>query len=301
MKICSVQAFGVWGVPDGAYNFGRGPHDAHDHVLITGGAASGKTRLLELIAAVREVLAPSDEEGFEEGSMRRPGNQTARAIVRFVLTDAEQATIGALEPTVQAEVIFNSDAAEAPDAGLVFLLQRYSHEDATPKLEYFDEHRRLDVGGGDVDLSESRQKRFRSRSSPRKFAFVPGFLAALPSRREQAVRFAASLSGLSPSCRYDLERASLSSHDRALRSLGELSASEADAVIFAATATLVGLSNSIVLVDTPELYGLEAVSAFRGICSLGSANQVIVATSSTSLIAGFQGAVVRLTTTGGRL
>jgi len=301
VKISSVQAFGVLGVPDGSYDFGAGQHDAHDHVLITGGAASGKTRFLELIAAVREVLAPSDEEGFPEESMLRPGNQTARAIVRYVLSEAEQATIGALQPTIQAEVIFNSDAAEAPDAGLVFLLQRYSHEDATPKLEYFDEHRRLDVGGGDVDLGESRQERFRSRSSPRKFAFVPGLLAALPSRREQAARFAAGLSALSPSCRYDLERHALSSHDRVLRSLSELSASEADAVMFAATAALVGLSNSIVLVDTPELYGLDPVLAFRGICSLGIGNQVIVATSSAPLVAGFHGAVVRLAASGGRL
>ena len=66
------------------------------------------------------------------------------------------------------------------------------------------------------------------------------------------------------------------------------------ALALAATAALVGLSRSIVLVDRPELHGLDPVRAFEGICALGEDNQVIAATSAPELYQGFQGGVITL-------
>lgn len=292
MKILELQTFGILGVLDGRYSFAAGPDQPHDRVVITGPPGSGKTRLLELIVGCREVLAPSDER-IDHDSFIRRGNHTAKTIVTFWLQDDERRTIGAERPVVETEVIFGSDDG-IPDPGIVFLLEAYGHDDKTPKLEYFSERRYLDVGGGEMSLEESRQVRFRSSDSPRKFAFVPSFLSRLPLKPAQAVRFATSLERLSRACRYDLEGHVLTSRNRPIRSLAELSASEADAVSFAATASLVGLSRSVVLVDTPELHGLDPARVVDGLTSLGSDNQIFLATSSPEIVAGFGGVVLRL-------
>jgi hypothetical protein len=145
-------------------------------------------------------------------------------------------------------------------------------------------------------LLSTRRGRFflRSSPSPRKFSWVPAFLFELPDAPDKAARFAAILERFSPSCAYDVRRHVLSSRGRALDSLRELSASEADAVMFAATATLVGLSGSIVLVDRPELHGIDPVRALAGLSALGADNQLIMATSARAFATSFDGGVVQL-------
>lgn len=292
MKLFDLETLGVRGVADGRYLFGdaNGPRD---RVLVFGEPGSGKTRLLELIVALREMIAPADET-LDEDDFIRAGETAAKVVARFSLSPSEAAAIGAPTPLVDAELIFGGDSRI--DAGLAFLLGRYDHSDQTPKLEYFSERRRLDVGGGDMPLDEEHQKRFRIDGSPRKHAFVPGLLARLRGRPAEAQRFARGLAGLSRALRYDLERHVLVSGTRDVASLKELSASEADAVIFAATATLVGLSSSIVLVDGPEQLGLDPSRALAGIAALGEDNQIVFATSSPEVATGFPGAVVALST-----
>jgi hypothetical protein len=110
----------------------------------------------------------------------------------------------------------------------------------------------------------------------------------------QAQRFAGSLQRFSATLAYDTARHVVTSRARVLRSLNELSASEADAVLFSATAALVGLSGSIILVDRPELHGIDPVRVLAGLSGLGVDNQLILATSSRALIAGFDGVIVQL-------
>lgn len=301
MKIFALRSIGVRGLADGTYTFCQpsgGPFAsasdrAHDRVLIVGPPASGKTRLLELIVAVREVISPSDER-IEQEPFVRIGNNTSRAVLTLWLDEDERTQIGSTEPLIDADVVFNSDAPAEQPPGLVFLFDRYAHDDGTPKLEYFSEKRRLDIGGGDVSLGEERQRRYRTSSSVRKLAFLPRFMDSLPKRPDQERRFARGVAGLARALRYDVERHALMSGHRKVDDLTELSASEADAVSFAATAALVGLSRSIVLVDRPELSGLDPVRAFEGICALGQDNQVIAATSAPELYRDFQGGVVTL-------
>ncbi len=292
MKLFDLETLGVRGVADGRYAFGdmTGPRD---RVLVFGAPGSGKTRLLELIVAVREMIAPADETIDEDDFIREEGS-AAKVVARFHLSPAEAALVGASHPVVSAELIFGGDTRVDPS--LAFLLARYDHSDATPKLEHFGERRRLDVGGGEMPLDEEHQKRFRTDGSPRKHAFVPGLLARLPSRPAEAQRFARGLAGLSRALRYDLDRHVLVSGTRDVPSLEQLSASEADAVMFAATATLVGLSSSIVLVDGPELHGLDPARALLGIAALGEDNQIVYATSLPELAQGFPGVVISLPT-----
>jgi hypothetical protein len=298
VKIFSLRSIGVRGLADAVYSFASAPDRAHDRVLLVGPSASGKTRLLDLIVAVREVISPSDER-IDQDPFVRIGNNTARAVVTFWLAPEERALIGASEALIDAEVVFNSDTPEEQHPGLVFLFERYAHDDQTPKLEYFSEKRRLDIGGGEMSLGEERQQRYRTTNSVRKLAFLPRFLDRLPKQPDQARRFARGVASLSRALRYDIEQHALMSGHRKIGDLGELSASEADAVSFAATAALVGLSRSIVLVDRPELHGLDPVRAFHGISALGEENQVIAATSAPELhehfrSGGFQGGVITL-------
>jgi hypothetical protein len=285
MKLRSVQTSGVLGVPDGTYDFWNG-EKPHSLVVITGEEATGKTRLLEVIAAAREVLAPETED-FDQESFVRAGSRSAKAILSFYLNEAEQTLIGAESRDVQAEVIFGADptvaAPDQTDPGLIYLIERYDHTASTSKLEYFAENRRLDVGGGDMSLDPETQQSFRTSKSPRKYAFVSSFMSSLPTNSERAVRFAQALKALQTTCSYDVDSQKLYSRNLTARSLLELSSSEADAVLIAATASLVVLSNSIILVDRPELYRHDTQDFVAGLLQLGGDNQVVVATTSSQL------------------
>ena len=293
MKLFSVTTIDVLGVANGTYSFAKGPELAHDRVLILGGPGSGKTRFLELIIAARSLLAIG-ERSIEEESFIRPENQSCKVILSWQLTSDEQATIGAASPIVPTEVIFRDDEEDEVDARMRYLMERYGHDDETPKFEYFSEQRRLDVGGGGTSLDEEDQLFLRTFPGPRKCSWVPSLLAELADEPSKAARFSGIMDRLSGSCTYDHNLQQLTSRGRPVRNLGELSASEADAVMFAATATLVGLSGSIILIDRPELHGLEPARALTGLSALGTDNQLLMATSSAAFAAGFDGAIVKL-------
>jgi len=293
VKLLGLETIDVAGVTNGVFSFAKGPELAHDRVLLTGGSGTGKTRLLETIIAAREVLA-TGQRSLSQDSFIRAEHETSKVVLSWQLTGDEQATIGAASPAVSTEVIFCRNEDDPADPRMCFLLERYGHDDETPKLEYFSERRRLDVGGGEASLDEQEQIALRTDPSPRKFSWLPSFLDRLQDMPSQAARFASSLQRFSPSLAYETAGHVLTSRGRLLRSLNELSASEADAVMFSATAALVGLSGSIILVDRPELHGIDPVRVLAGLEGLGLDNQLILATSSRALAFGFDGLIVQL-------
>lgn len=303
MKILDVQTFGIRGVPDGFYDFAL-PADvakggAHDLVVLTGPSGSGKTRFLELIVAVLEILVPNDED-VDMGQWIRPDHRAAKVKVSWLLTDDEQRLVGAPNPVHRTETIFGGEnPISSTDELLIHLFARYDHTDTSSKIEYFAENRRLDDSGAEMPTDPRTQMRFRTRKEPRKYSFVPTFLRELRNRRANAERFAATLALLSRTCRYDLESASLFSRGRAIRKLSELSGSESDAVLLAATAANVGLSRSIVLIDRPELMNASPREIAPGLLALGTQNQTFVATNRPQVASDARHVTINLAAVGG--
>jgi hypothetical protein len=303
MRILDLETFGIRGVPDGFYDFAL-PADAasravaHDLVVVTGPSGSGKTRFLELIVAVRETLAPSDQP-INGDHWIPPGNRAAKAKVSWLLSEDEQRAVGAPSPVHRTETIFGvANPASSADERLIHLFERYDHTDATSKIEYFAENRRLDESGDELSIDPITQVIFRTSKSARKYAFVPAFVRDLRTQPAKAERFARALAQLSRTCRYDVERSSLLSQGRAVRSLFELSGSERDALLFAATASNVGLSRSIVLVDRPELMGASPRDIVPGLLTLGVQNQLFIATARPDLAGVARHVTIRLSVEG---
>jgi hypothetical protein len=285
MKLRHIQASGLFGVPDGSWDLAVPDEPkATDLVVVTGAEGAGKTRFLESIASARELLAPSGDR-FDEDDWVRDGNRSAKVVLGFELSSKERAEIAAETPVLSAEVIFRADpdwvAPDQTDPALLYLLERYDHDPAISKLEYFGENRRLDVGGGEMSLGRDRQHEFRTGKSPRKYSFIPTFLRSLRGDALASERFARTLAAFGDALRWDGR--SLATRTRGVSDLATLSASEADVLIFAATFSLVQLSSSIILIDRPELYQADVERFVVGLRAAGTDNQLVVASTHPSL------------------
>lgn len=306
MRIGRVSCRGVRGVPDGSWSFtgagGEGSGAPHRLVVLAGRSASGKTRLCEAIFAAKELVAPYAAVP-NPTSWIRPGATAAKVAVRWHLDDLEAAHGGLEDRVVETESIFAPGALDPEQDGIVAVLRRYEHGHASGKLEYFPASRSIPLHGVGVGLSPFEQKLLRPSSDPRKYASIVRVLRDLAAGGEQASFFGHLLAQLSPTCRFEPSSAvevtprCFRGADGA-RSLVELSASEADAVLFAATATLIGLSYSVVLIDRPELHADPSFvpKLLDGLLALGREPQIIVATSSAEVraAAASRGIVVSL-------
>lgn len=307
MKIHSLTFIGVRGLRDASLDFtNRETGKPHEVVVITGPGASGKTRALEAIVAAKEAIAPYGPM-VPGAPWIAEGSTATKVKLKFHLDDEEMTFAGASSPVAEAEVSFlpNRARGEADD-GLVAVLQRYAHDPGKGKLEYFPASRRVPALPPFGGLGAAEQRLLRATKDARKYSFVTRLLRELEADADRGRRFAALLEGLSPSCRFAPGGASeglprcLSSNAgpitmgeaprppaQPLLTPAELSDSEADALLFAATAVGIGLGRSLVLIDRPEQYVDPAfVPRFLGgLRALGEDNQLILASSSPELIA----------------
>jgi hypothetical protein len=202
-------------------------------------------------------------------------------------------------------VIFTEERVRVEsDEGLAALLERYAHDPTQGKLEYFPATRRIPAHPPYGGLGVAEQRIARPGKEPRKYGFVVSFLRTLEYSRAAAEAFAARLKAFSPTCRY-VARPLEDAEPRCLQSRGgppvtpaELSDGEADAVLFAATAVVLGLNHSMVFVDRPDLHLDDPVRLLGGLAALGQDNQLFVA-SGPALAAAAAGArIVPLRETG---
>lgn len=290
MRIKAATFLSISGVPDTTVRFGDGaPSEAGDVTLVTGPPASGKTRLLEALVAAKEVLAPYGQP-VAGWKWIRAGDRNAKIELTFSLDETER-NLGGADAETRAEALFapKSCGREA-DEGLIVVLERYEHDATSGKVDYLPAARALpplSVGQG---TSAFEQRIWRLSREARKFAFVPRFLAEIAHKPDVGARFAAAVAAMCPTLVYagPTDSDSLScfkSRGEGPLTVGELSTSEQDAVVTAASLLLVGHQRSIVLIDRPESAVHEAgMSAWlAAVRALIGESQLIVASNSPAL------------------
>jgi hypothetical protein len=297
MKLRRVTTDGVRGLADRAYDF-TDPRTgaAASVVVVTGASGSGKTSLLDAIAAAKEDVAPWGVR-HSWTKVVRNGAGAAKIRIEWELDDEERGRMGVEARTMESESVFSptTPPGQGHDGRLEALLERYDHDPAHGKMEYFFAERTLAREAvGFSALDPSMQKRTRLDRDLRKYGVLHKYLAELylglhersgaPPGRE---RFASSFAKLCPARRVlgltrRGERLELT-FDGGLEgalSVHALPHAEQQAVLFAGAFELLGLGRSILLVDGPELHQGEAsIGVFaRGITELGEDNQVVFAT-----------------------
>jgi hypothetical protein len=286
MKISTISTRGIAGLRDLDVDLRGGAGAAPPSLfLVTGPAASGKTRLLEAVVATFEAVSPY--EGMVRALDWVPDASAAGRIELGLWLDGPDSSL--VGSTTSIAVRFDSGRMVIEAAsGVSKLLARYDHEDATAKREYFPETRQLWCDSPADGLGALEQSLLRGSKGPRKYSFVPRFLASLPDDPVRCERFAAAIPRLAPGLEYLPSRREhcFSSRGGAPVPPAGLSSSEADAVLICATALMIGLSHSLVLLDRPELYvPPERIVAWtEALATLGTDNQWLIATSSPELL-----------------
>lgn len=300
MKIQRATFLGVRGVPDMTLDLTNPRTNAlHDVVVFTGPSGSGKTRVLEALIAAKEALGAYGP--MTAGAPWIASGQAAKIHLTFLLNEEEQRYAGTSQPTQDGEVVFQPDRAKSEaDEGLRAVLERYTHEVGQGKLEYFPSSRHTTGFAPYGGLGPAWNRIGRASKDARKYSFVVPFLRSLEFDRPRADRFLATLKALAPTLHYapgtspdGLPRC-FSSRGGSAVTAAELSDGEADAVIFAATAALIGLDHSLVFVDRPDLHWQDAGAVLSGLAALGKDNQLFLAGRPELAAAAEGGLVVQL-------
>jgi hypothetical protein len=314
VKLLRIDLHNVRGAPDGALSFtDTRTGAALDVALITGGTSSGKTSVLEAIAAAKEAVgaygAPADGR-----RLLRRGASSGRVEATWLLSEDERAR-ASLEPA-QHTILWNVEPSSARidvDPRLRRLFADLARDPSRGKVEYFPANRGLDVRDG-APLSEGALTRLRLTREPDKYAGLLSGLRALAldaaarARRTVAERgiatrsqlgdmlapFGDAISAMVPHLRLsdvELEEARdglrFVRRDRTALHLVDLSDGERQGVLFALAFRYFGLSRSLVLVDEPELHihAADRVRFLQALVTLGRDNQIIAATGSAEIVA----------------
>lgn len=303
MKLLAATFISVEGLPDTTLAFGPAEGEtARPLTIVTGPPASGKTRLLEAILAAKDVIGPYGQPPVARDWIKG-GESAAKIQLTFRLDEDEVRFTGGIPAIARAEALFYPQGSKyEADAAFVSLLERYDHEGRFGKFDYFPANRSVVPGVSGHGLSAIEQRLQRTNRDPRKYAFLSRFLIQIMHDGQTRARFEEALEKLSPSVRYagspgDNDLVCFSSHKKPRVAATNLASSEADAILFAATNALIGHERSVVFVDRPELYQGEAgaLGFLQGLQALAGELQLIVATSSPSILAGVEpSCVIRL-------
>ncbi len=300
MKLLRATFLSIKGLPDLTWDLGRaGSETPHSVTVVTGPPASGKTRVLEAIITAKEVLG-SYGPPPDEAAWIRSGERAAKIELTFVLDEEERRSAGKAPAVVRGEALFGVKGVRAEiDEGVVDLLERYEHDPARPKWDYVPATRGIPLLGSPHGTSAVEQRALRLKRDPRKYAFVPRFLAEAPAGSAARGRFEAALIRLAPALQFvgataEEPAGAFASRGQKAVGIDELAQSEQDAIIFAATAAMVRLDRSIWLIDRPDISTDEQTAGgyVAALGSLGEDLQLIVASSSPHLLASVDPAAV---------
>lgn len=319
MKISKLECRNVAGVPDGVYAFtAPGKSEPHDLTFVAGVRGAGKTRLLEAIVALKELVgayrAPPPVSTLLEGN-KRDGVLAGT----FLLTEEERvaAELDAREVVVSFALGGDADSTKIARP-LRTLFSRFAFQQGTGKMELFPAGRTLPPFGEATTADHEKLQRFGPAVT--KYAgLVPALVALSAADGARALEETASrglllgadapdslapyrsvFAKLVPELRLRGAQPprGASSGDGAKPILAferpngdvvgvhELSESQKQAVLLGGSIVRLGLSRSIVLLDGPELHVHVADQArFLGaLTSVGDDNQWIVATGSSEIM-----------------
>jgi energy-coupling factor transporter ATP-binding protein EcfA2 len=319
MKLLRISCLGVRGVPDGAYAF-TDPRTGEPLpiVLVTGAPGSGKTSLLETIAAAKEAIGAYGAPPHPR-RLRRPGADEARIVTTWRLSDAERshARIEGADHVVTWDLALAPVRTDASPA-LRRLFAEFSRAPGIGKLEYFPANRALANISRAAFGRSSREAETRCRAvraADKYSCLIEGLRDVVLDQASRALLerqagawggaldpFAQALASVLPELRlagFDLAGGGLrferNTHEDV--TLDELSDSEQQGVLFALAFRYFALDGSVVLIDEPELHLHAAVRArfLDAVAALGLGNQLLVATGSTELLrAADRGCVIEL-------
>ena len=313
MKLLRLVVENFRGAPNGTYSFTHPSTGAPvETVLITGPASSGKTSLLEAIAALKESVGAWGSPPDPARLVRR-GAARGKVEGTWLLTPSEVERAEVKQATIVTRFDLGADATPPdPEFGLRELFKAYDHDPLNGKFEYFPANRRLVPRAGADRSDLAGEAWHRLGSSPAKYASIKKTLVDLAlcdgvktmeeaarrgvllrnDQRDSLLPYKRDLAGMLPHLRLhgvELENGvpelSFEREDGTHVGLDDLSDSEKQAVLFVATFRRIGLSRSIVLIDQPELYvHADAQLGFvRSIEGLGVDNQIFLATGSLEI------------------
>lgn len=310
MRLLRLQTTDIASLRDRTYELSHPQTgEALDVVVVTGPPASGKTRLLETIIAAKEAVASYG--GSSLPARVAPGTTSAKIEAEWALSPAESRRTGETRRSIRSEVLLGAFALPSGDRepGLAAILGGYAHDPEVGKVEYFHAGRALPPGSASLAglaSSESSERRLRFSKTLDKYRSIRQVLLEHavaerlderprdPARPPFTERFARSFATLCETKKFagvdrgeEGFRVRFEAPSGEVVDLDDLSDSERQAVIFAATFVHLELHHSIVLVDVPELFlPPSAVVRFASaITALGQDNQIIFATGSPELVA----------------
>jgi len=317
VKLLELALENFRGAPDGVTSFVHpSTGKPHDLTLITGGPASGKTSILEAIAAVKEIVGgygpPPDT-----ARLRRSGATSGKIAATWLLTESEAEKADVKGPTQVTEVSLADGPLPLFDPGVRALFAVYAPDASKGKFELFPANRRISLLPAPPrrPASDFADARLRLSKDPAKYAGLRAALLDLAlrdamqaaerlgargvvTRWEQPDSFASikrSLSALAPWLRLAFVRQEGSAatvrfvrDNGAELELEDLSEGEQQALLFAVVFDRIGLARSIVLIDQPELciHPDQQASFLRTLGGLGVDNQIIAATTSAHILSG---------------
>ncbi|MBL9026492.1 MAG: ATP-binding protein [Myxococcales bacterium] len=294
MKIRTITTSGLRSVPDRTFSLTGDAAVPFDVVVVTGPPSSGKTTFLDAIAAHKEVVSPYGAPPPAR-DLIRPGGTTAKISVEWWLDPAELDTAGLKGPST-SETVFKRQGLHGSDAdpGLLAVLERYSHYTGIGKIDYFPDDRGLPLHGALVSDVVLDQRFQRLTRGPGKYASLVRFVRNMllgtddQSRLEPLKqlfhalcpwRTLASVNGVGMPVFHATNGLETP--------LDKLSGAEQQAFLFAATVVMVGLFDSVVLIDTLELRLApgEAARVLAALKAYAPTNQWIVATTDPEIVA----------------
>lgn len=305
MKIANLRTFGFDGLPDREFDFtAPGRTSPSPLVVVVGPPSSGKTRLLEAIAAAKEA-AGAYAERPQKAAYLRDGAEAVKFVTRWAFDEEEQRRVGLVGGDQTTETILGDMPDDEDDGRVVSLLRTYRLEPGHGKMEYFHAARALPSGGvraGQPSVLSAFEARDRLRPTNAKYAALLGFVVdATMQGSPAAAAVQEAFAALCPTKRLvDAYVGTVGlmlafeTPDRRRVRFDQLTEAERDALLVAATFVRSRLDRSIILFDEPERHRPYAdVGRFiTALGQLGAENQLIVATRAAEHARDFSNALV---------